>query len=88
MISTNNKNINERLCRPTQMLICNKVVNRKVSSRVLKRQFKVIVYKAHARCSRSADRLDLLLFATIPADENMHSTGTDDADADRCSHNR
>ena len=32
----------------------------------------------------SADRLDLLLFATIPADENIHSTGTDEAEADRC----
>jgi len=34
-------------------------------------------------CSLSADRLDLLLFATSPAVENIDSTFTDDVDADR-----
>ncbi len=37
------------------------------------------------RYSLSAVRLDRLLFIIKPATENMHSTGTDDADDDRSS---
>ena len=37
------------------------------------------------RCNFSAERLERLLLATRPVVENMHSTGTDDAEAGRCS---
>jgi len=36
-------------------------------------------------CSFSSERLDRLLFAISPVVKNMHSTGTNDDDEDKCS---